>query len=118
MTEKEAIEIIRVERTCVERNAAKLNCDRDCGHCDLLKEDNEILEAYNIAISALEEIEKYRAYFEIQETAYDVDKVVEKLQERMELLQYANIPKSAKTAAAEAYTLAIRDVKEIGNDRT
>lgn len=47
-------------------------------------------------------------------TAYDMDKVVERLEERKSLIEYARIPKSAKTAAAEAYSLAIRDVKAGG----
>ena len=45
-----AIKVIEVERECVGRQ-----CDRDCGRCDLVMEMEEILEAYNTAISALKE---------------------------------------------------------------
>ncbi len=48
------------------------------------------------------------------DVAHDVDKVVEQLQKRKELLEYVRIPKLAKTAAAEAYALAIKDVKAGG----
>lgn len=50
---KEAIEIMKTEAECVQRNDGK-NCDRDCGKCDLLRDASEILEAYTVVISATE----------------------------------------------------------------
>ena len=53
MTLKEAIEIIEVERACVKRNTDN-KCDRDCINCDLLRTEEEIFAAYDMAIKALE----------------------------------------------------------------
>ena len=54
MTREEAIEIIKTERECVERNTQN-ECDRDCINCDLLRADEEIFSAYDMAIEALKE---------------------------------------------------------------
>lgn len=50
-----AIEVIENEIACVKGNDGK--CDRDCFHCDLVLPEEEILEAYDMAINALEDIE-------------------------------------------------------------
>ena len=47
-------------------------------------------------------------------TAYDVDKVVKKIEERRKLLQFARIPKSAKIAANNAFLMAIEDIRSGG----
>ena len=50
MTNERAIEIIQTEKKCV----AKANiCGRDCANCDLVLPEKEILEAYDMSISAL-----------------------------------------------------------------
>lgn len=67
MTEQEAIEIIKTEKICVERNDAGINCDRNCGRCDLLMNSDKILVAYTMAISALEEIQQYRSLGTVEE---------------------------------------------------
>lgn len=59
MTIQEAIEIIEVERACVKRNTDN-KCDRDCINCDLLRTEEEIFAAYDMAIESLEKAEKYR----------------------------------------------------------
>ena len=46
------IEILKTEKACVERNI-KNQCNRECAKCDLLREDAEILQAYDSAIKAL-----------------------------------------------------------------
>lgn len=51
MKEQEAIILMQNEITCINR-ADK--CNRDCAKCDLLRDKDELLEAYNMAISALE----------------------------------------------------------------
>ena len=56
MTNEEAIKIIDTEKACVKRG---VNCDRDCGKCDLVMETADILEAYDIAIKALGSWEQY-----------------------------------------------------------
>ena len=50
------VEILEKERECVKRNVSK-DCDRDCGNCDLVLEDEEILTAYTLAISILKTIQ-------------------------------------------------------------
>ena len=52
MTNERAIEILRTEKKCVLRNIR--GCDRECGHCDLVLPDEDILTAYDTAIKALE----------------------------------------------------------------
>lgn len=51
---KRALELLRIEQECVNRNALKA-CDRDCGKCDLAQEDTEVFEAFEEAIIAMEE---------------------------------------------------------------
>ena len=53
LSEKEAIKIIKTEKTCVVRNINH-QCDRDCAKCDLLRPDENILAGYDLAIKALE----------------------------------------------------------------
>ena len=53
MTKEEAIAIIRKEYLCVDRDC---DIERSCGRCDLMIPTKEpILEAYNMAIKALEQ---------------------------------------------------------------
>ncbi|MBQ1573926.1 MAG: hypothetical protein IIZ78_22610 [Clostridiales bacterium] len=53
MTREEAIAIIRKEYLCVDRDC---DIERSCGRCDLMIPTKEpILEAYNMAIKALEQ---------------------------------------------------------------
>lgn len=49
------IEILNIEKECVKRNINK-DCNKDCGSCDLVLEDEEILTAYTLAISILKTI--------------------------------------------------------------
>ena len=57
MDKKKAIEILICERTCVNRQGTLL-CPRSvftdgCGICDLVQKDEDIVEAYNMAIKEL-----------------------------------------------------------------
>lgn len=53
MTENEAVKLMLNEIVCI--NTADHNeCNRDCASCSLVKETDELLEAYNMAIKALE----------------------------------------------------------------
>lgn len=45
-----AMSLIKNEKRCVERAST---CDRDCAKCDLLRDTDEILEAYDIALNAM-----------------------------------------------------------------
>ena len=53
MSIEEAIKIIETEWKCIDRNDG-IHCDRKCENCDLVMEVNDIREAYNMAINALE----------------------------------------------------------------
>lgn len=53
---------------------------------------------------------------DMQPTAYNVEAVIKDLENRKELLKFANIPKSARTAAEQAYLFAIDAVKEGGTN--
>ncbi len=59
MNPNEAISIIRKEISCVSRN----DCKREeCQNCDLVMQDEKpIIEAFNMAIQALEDIAANRA---------------------------------------------------------
>lgn len=53
MNEQEAIKLMLNEIVCI--NTADHNeCERDCANCSLVKETDELLEGYNMAIKALE----------------------------------------------------------------
>ena len=49
MTRTEVIRILKIERECISRD-----CDRNCGECDLVQEQETLLDAYNSAIALLE----------------------------------------------------------------
>lgn len=46
------IELLKIERECVRRNSDQ-NCDRNCGACDLVQDDKELLAAYDSAVEML-----------------------------------------------------------------
>ena len=48
MTKDEVIRILKIERECISRN-----CDRNCGYCDLVQEQETLLDAYDNAILLL-----------------------------------------------------------------
>lgn len=52
MTRVEAIKILENEKECVKRAEY---CNRQCGKCELVKEDKIILKTFDIAIEALEQ---------------------------------------------------------------
>ena len=49
MDKNEVIRILKIERECISRD-----CDRNCGYCDLVQEQETLLDAYNSAIALLE----------------------------------------------------------------
>lgn len=51
MTHERAIFVIETERKCLRRNIS--GCDRDCENCDLVMPDEDIEEAYRMAIESL-----------------------------------------------------------------
>lgn len=50
-----ATELLKIERECINRNNQPfgLNCNRDCGKCDLLQNTEELLEMYDFVIEKL-----------------------------------------------------------------
>ena len=60
MTREQAIAIIKNEAECVNRADM---CPRDCYNCDLVKPDTEILEAFDMAIQALEKQTPKMVYY-------------------------------------------------------
>lgn len=49
MTKAEIIKYLKIERECISRD-----CNRNCGECDLVQEQETLLEVYNSAIALLE----------------------------------------------------------------
>ena len=82
MTEQinNAISIIENEKECVQSD-----CDRDCSRCELVKEESEIVGAFDLAIRSL------NAWSE----------VLNKLEEKKDV--YTLVPISS-TAMGKAYT--------------
>ena len=56
MTNREAIDVLFNEWKCIDRNDG-IHCDRKCESCDLVMDVWIIREAFNMAISALQEQE-------------------------------------------------------------
>jgi hypothetical protein len=52
MTKAEVIHILEIERECISRD-----CDRNCGQCDLVQEQETLLKVYDEAIRLLERME-------------------------------------------------------------
>jgi hypothetical protein len=50
MEKAEVIKYLKIERECISRD-----CDRNCGKCDLVQEQETLLDAYNSAIALLED---------------------------------------------------------------
>ena len=61
MTIDEAIKVLDNEQRCVIRNIGN-RCKRDCGMCDLLLPDEDILSAYGLAISILRDLQETDAH--------------------------------------------------------
>lgn len=51
MTTDRAIELLKIEKQCVERANT---CGRDCAHCPLVQEDKELIEMYEYVINSFE----------------------------------------------------------------
>ena len=48
MNKNEILRVLRIERECISRD-----CDRNCGYCDLVQEQDTLLDAYTTAIELL-----------------------------------------------------------------
>lgn len=56
MTHERAIELLKIERECINRNYQPFgkNCDRNCSKCDLVQNPEELLKMYDYVIDAME----------------------------------------------------------------
>lgn len=57
MTLARIIELLEVERECIQR-ASHDECDRECGSCDLVQDSDELKEMYESAIRIMKNEEK------------------------------------------------------------
>nr|DAO43715.1 MAG TPA: zinc-ribbon containing domain protein [Caudoviricetes sp.] len=64
MTENEAKEYMKNEVECIKRAS---HCNRECLKCELVKEEEPLLEAFDKAIQALEENQQYHAIGTVEE---------------------------------------------------
>ena len=79
MTNEEAIAIIRKEYLCVDRDC---DIERSCGKCDLMMSSKElILEAYKMAMDALEQITKISDLLDGTIDHFDYDDAMDLLYE-------------------------------------
>ena len=69
MTESEAKKFMLIEKECINRD-----CDRDCANCDIVQKVEDLNNAYDMAVNALEkQIPKkpvMKPYFEDMEEEY------------------------------------------------
>lgn len=49
MTNRKILELLEAERKCIWRNIDH-ECDRDCGKCDLVQDDLDLMELYTVLI--------------------------------------------------------------------
>ena len=52
MEKSRIIELLKIERECVRRNSCN-GCDRNCGMCDIVQTDTDLLEMYDSVIKIL-----------------------------------------------------------------
>lgn len=54
MTENEAKRFLKIEKECANRD-----CDRNCAQCDIVQKVEDLNSAYDAAIKALEEVQRW-----------------------------------------------------------
>lgn len=57
ITLEEAIKVMENEQRCVIRNIGN-HCDRTCTRCDLVLPDGDVLGAYGMVLSILQELKE------------------------------------------------------------
>ena len=68
MTENEAKSFMLIEKECINRD-----CNRDCAKCDIVQEIDNLNNAYDTAINALEEVQQYRKIGTVEECLKNKD---------------------------------------------
>jgi hypothetical protein len=74
MTENEAKSFMLIEKECINRD-----CNRDCAKCDIVQAVDNLNNAYDTAIKALEEVQQYRAIGTPEECRAAMEKQTETL---------------------------------------
>jgi len=46
MTAVRTLELLQIERECIQRNIDR-KCDRNCGYCDLVQKDEDLQDLYD-----------------------------------------------------------------------
>ncbi len=65
-------ELMTIEQECVKQANT---CGRDCAHCDLVQEDKELLEAYDVVQVALIALEHFKnALIDIDDYGNETDR--------------------------------------------
>ena len=57
MTESEAKKYMLIEKECINRD-----CNRDCANCDIVQDIEDLNNAYDVAINALEQEPKMEQF--------------------------------------------------------
>ena len=57
MTESEAKKYMLIEKECINRD-----CNRDCANCDIVQDVEDLNNAYDVAINALEQSPKMEQF--------------------------------------------------------
>jgi hypothetical protein len=128
MTDREAIDVLFNEWKCIDRNDG-IHCDRKCESCDLVMDVGIIREAFNMAISALQEQELKQEVKNLKESSLTQKKLdtisrqaaletVRTMYERcdtLDMLDYCNLmltalkelPSAQPEPLSDAYTKAV-----------
>lgn len=54
MTTERALQLMKIERQCVQRQSIPFACDRECENCDIVQDDRELIAAYDCVIRLLD----------------------------------------------------------------
>jgi hypothetical protein len=90
MTENEAKSFMLIEKECINRD-----CNRDCAKCDIVQEVDNLNNAYDMAIKALEEVQQYRQIGTVEECREAVEKQTAKKPTLIDYKKYANFVDNA-----------------------
>ena len=57
MTSERILELLKIERECIQRNCDHV-CDRDCIRCDLVQRDEDLIDLYDELIRKYSNLER------------------------------------------------------------
>ena len=93
MDYQEVIALIKIERECVNRNNQPfgMNCDRECGKCDLLQNADDLIEMYNDILEWLEELKELRSTVRCNAFKDGYNKAIDDFVNRIDSVEYIPI---------------------------